>query len=256
MAGTARSRVHALFVESRSAAGRRSIMAMMREEDTVIGRFKVSRLMEELGLICTQPGRLTTSRSRSSGSISRAIAIVNSRLVRAIRSGVVTSRMSGCRVVGIVWLSYSTCFGVGLLAGRSRHARMPIWSCRRWRRADEQRGQVRGLLFHSAQGGQYASRQFRQRLWRYQIQQSMSRRRNCRDNSPMEGRFRSFKTAWLPPVGYLSAQEARREISHYLMYRCNWIRPHPFNNGLAPAVAEEKLNALPGIGWPLQKGMA
>lgn len=31
-------------------------MGMMREEGTTIGRFKVSRLMEELGLICKQPG--------------------------------------------------------------------------------------------------------------------------------------------------------------------------------------------------------
>jgi putative transposase len=44
-----RSRVHELFVESRS------IMDMMREEGTAIGRFKVSRLMEELGLVCKQP---------------------------------------------------------------------------------------------------------------------------------------------------------------------------------------------------------
>ncbi|MBY4694822.1 IS3 family transposase [Burkholderia latens] len=51
-----RSRVHELFVESRSSAGSRSIMGMMREEGTTIGRFKVSRLMEELGLICKQPG--------------------------------------------------------------------------------------------------------------------------------------------------------------------------------------------------------
>ncbi|QRR08175.1 IS3 family transposase [Burkholderia sp. MS455] len=51
-----RSRVHELFVESRSSAGSRCIMGMMREEGTVIGRFKVSRLMEELELICKQPG--------------------------------------------------------------------------------------------------------------------------------------------------------------------------------------------------------
>ncbi|MBL3950436.1 IS3 family transposase, partial [Bacteroides thetaiotaomicron] len=41
-----RSRVHELFIESRSSAGSRSIMGMMREQGTVIGRFKVSRLME------------------------------------------------------------------------------------------------------------------------------------------------------------------------------------------------------------------
>ena len=51
-----RSRVHELFVESRSSAGSRSIMGMMREEGTAIGRSKVSRLMEELGLVCKQPG--------------------------------------------------------------------------------------------------------------------------------------------------------------------------------------------------------
>ena len=51
-----RSRVHELFVESRSSAGSRSIMGMMREEGTAIGRFKVTRLMEELGLVCKQPG--------------------------------------------------------------------------------------------------------------------------------------------------------------------------------------------------------
>ena len=32
-------------------------MDMMREEGTAIGRFKVSRLMEELGLVCKQPGK-------------------------------------------------------------------------------------------------------------------------------------------------------------------------------------------------------
>ncbi|MFX0313933.1 hypothetical protein ACL8ED_30235, partial [Pseudomonas aeruginosa] len=42
-------------------------------------------------------------------------------------------------------------------------------------------------------------------------------------------------------TGYLTAQEAQRDISHYLMHRYNWIRPHQFNDGLPPAVAEEKL---------------
>lgn len=45
----------------------------------------------------------------------------------------------------------------------------------------------------------------------------------------------------------MSAQKAHRDISHYLMHRYNWIRPHRFNYGLAPAVAEEKLNAVSGI---------
>ncbi|KHK49407.1 hypothetical protein PI87_25650 [Ralstonia sp. A12] len=67
-------------------------------------------------------------------------------------------------------------------------------------------------------------------------------------NSPMERLFRSLKTEWLRSVGYMTAHEAHGDISHYLMPRYNWIRPHQFNDGLAPPVAEEKLNAVSGMG--------
>ncbi|ASC97764.1 DDE-type integrase/transposase/recombinase [Pseudomonas aeruginosa] len=65
------------------------------------------------------------------------------------------------------------------------------------------------MLFHS-DSASYASRLFRQRLWRYRMQQSISRRGNCWDNSPMERLFRSLKSEWVPPTGYLTAQEVQR----------------------------------------------
>ena len=51
--------------------------------------------------------------------------------------------------------------------------------------AFESRGKPKGLMFHSDQGSHYTSRRYRQLLWRYQIKQSLSRRGNCWDNSPM-----------------------------------------------------------------------
>jgi transposase InsO family protein len=62
----------------------------------------------------------------------------------------------------------------------------------------------------------------------------------------MERLFRSLKTEWVPTTGYMTAGEAHRDISYYLMQRYNWIRPHQFNHGVAPAVAEEKLNPVSG----------
>ncbi|HDO1372727.1 TPA: DDE-type integrase/transposase/recombinase, partial [Aeromonas veronii] len=44
--------------------------------------------------------------------------------------------------------------------------------------AYQQRGCPSGVLFHSDQGSQYGGRAFRQRLWRYRMTQSMSRRGN------------------------------------------------------------------------------
>lgn len=51
-----RSRVNELFTQSRSAAGSRSIMLMMKEDCLQIGRFKVRKLMREMNLISKQPG--------------------------------------------------------------------------------------------------------------------------------------------------------------------------------------------------------
>lgn len=113
--------------------------------------------------------------------------------------------------------------------------------------AYEQRGRPQNVLLHSDQGSQYGSRSFRQRLWRYRFTQSMSRRSNCHDNAPMERLFRSLKTEWIPTVGYMSASLAQQDIGRFLMERYNRRRPHQFNKGLAPAVAEEKLNLVSGI---------
>jgi putative transposase len=109
-----------------------------------------------------------------------------------------------------------------------------------------QRGQPSGFMFHSDQGSQYASRLFRQRLWRYSMVQSMSHRGNCWDNSSLERVFRSLKTEWVPPISYPTMREAKRDINHYLMSNYKWERPHRYSDGLAPAIAEEKLNSLSG----------
>lgn len=114
----------------------------------------------------------------------------------------------------------------------------------RWIWPNEQRGKPQQVLFHSDQG----SRLFRQRLWRYRMEQSMNRRGNCRDKSAMERLLRSLRSEWIPATGYITPQEAQRDISHYLMHRYNWISPHRYNDGLPPALAEEKLNPLPGMG--------
>jgi transposase InsO family protein len=94
-------------------------------------------------------------------------------------------------------------------------------------------------MFHSDQGTQYTSLSFRQQLWCYQMVQSMSRRGNCWDNSPMERFFRSLKTEWVPEVGYESFEEAKSCITEYILGYYSQFRPHTHNDGLAPNAAEK-----------------
>ncbi|MFH7451077.1 integrase core domain-containing protein, partial [Pseudomonas syringae pv. tagetis] len=76
---------------------------------------------------------------------------------------------------------------------------------------------------------------------------------NCYENSPMERVFRSLKSEWIPAVGYMTAQEAQRDISHFLMHRYNWVRPHQFNDGLDHAKYEKNHNVVCGISCARQK---
>ena len=106
--------------------------------------------------------------------------------------------------------------------------------------AYELRGRPKGVMFHSDQGSHYTSVSFRQNLWRKQIKQSMSRRGNCWDNSPMERFFRSLKSEWVPTTGYSSFNEAQASITQYIVGYCSEHRPHQHNGGLPPNKAEAK----------------
>lgn len=79
------------------------------------------------------------------------------------------------------------------------------------------------------------------------MKQSMSRRENCWDNAPTERLFRGLKTEWTPDVGYPDLAAATRDIGSYLTGYYNWERPHVHNQGLASAVADEKLKTVSGI---------
>ncbi|QLL15545.1 IS3 family transposase [Pseudomonas chlororaphis] len=242
-----RSRVNELFTQSRSAAGSRSIVSMMQEDGEQIGRFKVRGLMRELALVSKQPGshaykQATVERPDIPNILNREFEVPAPNQV-------------WCGDITYIWAQGKWHYLAVVLDLYAR--RVVGWALSSKPDADlvikaldmayEQRGRPQGLLLHSDQGSQYGSRQFRQRLWRYRMRQSMSRRGNCWDNAPMERVFRSLKTEWIPTVGYMTAQEAHRDISHYLMHRYNWTRPHQFNDGLAPAQAEKKLNVVSGI---------
>ncbi|EFB7563199.1 DDE domain-containing protein, partial [Escherichia coli] len=108
------------------------------------------------------------------------------------------------------------------------------------RMAYETRGQPRDVVFHSDQGSQYTGLKYQQLLWRCRINQSVSRRGNCWDNSPMERFFRSLKTEWVPTNGYAGKDEARQQINDYILNYYNSVRPHHYNGGLTPEESENR----------------
>ncbi|GAB2942130.1 hypothetical protein GCM10011328_08920 [Hafnia psychrotolerans] len=112
--------------------------------------------------------------------------------------------------------------------------------CRALRNALETRPRDGRLMFHSDQGVQYKSNKYRMLIWSYGVMQSMSRRGNYLDNSPMERVFRSLKSEWLPKDGYGDFSHAVRDINQWMNGYYNVYRQHTNNGGLSPCSHEEK----------------
>lgn len=243
-----RAQVSEIFKLSRGSAGSRTIKGALRDRGLEIGRYKVRSLMREQGLISKQPGphkyrQATVERPDIPNVLDRQFS---PQRPNQVWCGDITYLWAGgrWRYLAVVLDLYARRV-VGWALSDHPDADLVVKALDR---AYEQRGRPEGVLFHSDQGSQYASRKFRQRLWRYRMTQSMSRRGNCWDNAPMERLFRSLKSEWVPALGYLSFTEAERDVGQYLMGYYNCSRPHQFNDGLPPAKEEEKLKSVSKIG--------
>ena len=76
-----------------------------------------------------------------------------------------------------------------------------------------QRQPPSGLIAHSDRGSQYASASYRALLARNDMQQSMSRKGNCWDNSVMERFFLSLKMERVWRRDYASGPRQRHGVS-------------------------------------------
>jgi putative transposase len=241
-----RIKVAEIFNISRQSAGSRTIVDRMREEGESIGRFKVRRLMKEARLESKQPKPYAYKTAKVErpdilNHLDREFNVKQPNLV-------------WCGDITYVWVQNRWVY---LAVVMDLYARRVVgWSLSdkpdskltvsALNMAYQLRGQPKEVMFHSDQGVQYASRSFRQHIWRYRMKQSMSRRGNCWDNAPMERVFRSFKSEWMPTTGYRSFTEAKKDIGQYLMDYYNWYRPHQNNGGVSSILTEEKLNYVSG----------
>jgi len=95
-------------------------------------------------------------------------------------------------------------------------------------------------MLHSDQGNHYISRKFRRQLWCYQIDQSISRRGNCSDNSPIERFFRNVKAKWILDLGYQSFSEAKYAVADYTVGYYPQEKLHRHNRGLSPNTEQKR----------------
>ena len=225
---------------SEGSAGARTIAAIATANDYPLSRYRATGLMKRLGLVsCQQPKH----RYKKTGN---EYPDIPNHLNRQF--DVVEPNTFWCGDVTYIWTGNRWAYlavvidlfnrkAIGWAMSHSPDSALTIKALEM---AFESRGRPKNVVFHSDQGCHYTSKAFRQRLWRYQIKQSLSRRGNCWDNAPMERFFRSLKVEWVPPVGYRSFIEAKHHINDYIIRYYNDVRPHHYNGGLTPNESEQR----------------
>ncbi|REG79508.1 putative transposase [Marinomonas pollencensis] len=234
-----KEKVRAAFEVSEGSAGARTVAAIVTQGGTSLSRYVASNLMRVLALLsCHQPKHRYKRAKQES-------LVAPNLLARQFK--VSSSNKVWCGDITYVWTGSRWAY---LAVVMDLYARKPVgWAMslspdselisKALIMAYELRGKPKALMFHSDQGSQYTSLKYRRLLWRYQIQQSMSRRGNCWDNAPMERFFRSFKTEWMPELGYRTFLETKHAVTDYIVGYYSQIRPHQHNRMLPPNKAEE-----------------
>jgi len=103
------------------------------------------------------------------------------------------------------------------------------------------RGENPGIIFHSDQGSQYASKEVRNFLKEHDMIQSMSRKGNCYDNAVMESFFHSFKSELISFEHFQTREEARIKVFDYIEIFYNRQRSHSTLDYCSPVEFENNL---------------
>jgi transposase InsO family protein len=235
-----RSRIKQIFDLSRASYGSRRIAKELNNDGRKIGRYKVRRIMRQMGLKAKTPKRFKlTTNSRHSFAVAanvlnRNFDVDTPNKVWTADISYVWSYEGWLYLATVMDLFSRQIVGWAMDKRMKKELALNALAMAYWQRKPDT-----GLLHHSDRGSQYACHEYRNRLESYGMVASMSRKGNCWDNAPMERFFRSLKSERLTACRFLTRNDAENEILDYISYY-NSIRLHSTLGYLSPMQYEKE----------------
>jgi putative transposase len=236
-----------IFRESRSTYGFRSMKKALAKEGFHIGKKRIKRLMKGMGLVAMplRPNPYAALKAAGESRVCKNRLSRNFTVKRPDRvwTGDITYiwTHSGWVYLAVVIDLFSRKI-VGWAISTRPDTTLAIQALamavrtrpyRRWR-----------LMFHSDQGCQYTSQEFREYLRDRGILQSMSRRGQCWDNAPTESFFGTLKQETGIGKWYLeNTKEVEAAIFDWIETWYNPKRRHSSLDYCSPVEFENKMAA-------------
>ena len=196
--------IKAIHKENRGVYGSPRIQAELKDREIHVSENRVARLMRDNGIAAKQKKKYKATTDSNHGHLA-AVLDLHSKLIVGWS---MSSRMTKKLVLDALNM------------------------------AVDRRRPGPGLIHHSDQGRQYASKAYRKKLKSHRMMCSMSRKGDCWDNAPMESWFHSLKTELVAHKDYLSRTQAKADIFEYIEVFYNRSRKHSALGYMNPAQYE------------------
>jgi len=237
-----RKAVRKAFEESRGEYGRVRLQRALANKGIKMSQWKIGELMKEEKLVpkkCKKYKATTNSKHKHKvvdNLLKREFEAENPNEKWCGDSTYIWTDEGWLYASGIIDLCDKTCVG---LTFSERHTQELMTSAlenavKLWRPSA-------GLLFHSDRGVQYASGEYKRKLLKYRMIQSMSKSANPYDNAAMESFWSTVKLGCVKGVRFRTRKQAIKVIYEYIFGFYNTHRLHTSIGLIAPLVYRKSL---------------
>lgn len=220
--------IRSIHHQSRQRYGSPRITAQLGREGGSASRPRVARLMKEAGIRAktSKKYRQTTDSNHSEpiapNHLNRQFKVAKLAKVWVSDITYIWTREGWVYLTVIMDLADRKIIGWALSQGMSvEETTLPAWQM-----ACKNRPPVKGLIFHSDRGIQYAAQAFRDALAAQNICQSMSRKGNCWDNAVAESFFKTLKAEIGQQIKFTSRKKTKIILFEFIEIWYNRQRIH------------------------------
>lgn len=224
-----------IFETNYGAYGSRRIKQVLNHEGIIISRRRICKLMKTLGISCK-----TKRKFKITTDSKHHLPIAPNLLKRDFDAMGPDQKYVGD--ITYLWTQEGWLYLAVVIDLFSR--KVVGWSMEKHMRvslvneallmAVWQRKPIKGLIWHTDRGSQYASAAHRELLNAHGIRQSMSRKADCWDNSVAESFFGTLKTELTHHINFKTREEAKVTVFKYIEIFYNRKRLHSANDYLSP----------------------
>jgi len=234
-----RPEIKAVFKAGRKNYGTRRIKDKLQKQKVHLSRRRIGRLMREenLQVQTKRKFKVTTDSNHDKpiapNLLKREFTVADPNIVYVGDITYIPTREGWLYLAVVIDLFSRTVVGWSMGSRMTSSLVNSALLMAIWKRKP-----VKGLIFHSDRGSQYASDSYRKLLSNHGIFSSMSRKGDCWDNAVAESFFHTLKIELVHHCDYKTRIDARTSIFEYIEVFYNRQRSHSVNGYEAPLVYE------------------